>query len=331
MSVMTVGGPISADSLGRVLVHEHVQISYAGEQLDPKPGLPRAERIEVAVARMNELAGEGVRTFVDPCPIDLGRDVDLLAEVSERSGMQIVCATGFYHEHDAVGIPYYWRQRWPEEIAELFLHEIDSGIGPSRIRPGVIKIATGQQVTRHERKVLEGAAIAARESGLPVITHTESSKWGSVQQDILEAGGVDLSRVLIGHQDEHTDFASLEEIAKRGSFVGIDRIGSNRLISDDSRADTVAALVAGGLADQVCLSQDHLCCLPAPRDPFWIPPDRKEWFDREIRPSLEEEMFGRPHTYLFTDFLPRLASRGLDAAMIDRILVDNPRRLLAGE
>ena len=99
----------------------------------------------------------------------------------------------------------------------------------------------------------------------------------------------------------------------------------------NSRADTVAALVAGGLADQVCLSQDHLCCLPAPRDPFWIPPDRKEWFDREIRPSLEEEMFGRPHTYLFTDFLPRLASRGLDAAMIDRILVDNPRRLLAGE
>jgi len=313
-----------------VLVHEHVQISYAGEQLDPKPGMPREERIARAVERMRQLTDQGVGTFVDPCPIDLGRDAELLAEVSEQSGMHIVCATGFYHEHDGAGIPYYWRQRWPEDVAELYLHEIQSGIGTTGIRPGVIKIATGNPVSRHERKVLHGAAIAAHESGLPVISHTESSKWGPLQQDIMEEAGVDLSRCLIGHQDEETELGNLEEIAKRGSFVGIDRIGSQRRTSDDRRADTVASLIANGMAERLCLSQDHLCCLPAPRDPYWVPRDKTEWFDREVRPELEEEMFGRPHTYLFTDFLPRLESRGVDASVIERILVDNPRRLLAG-
>jgi hypothetical protein len=82
--------------------------------------------------------------------------------------------------------------------------------------------------------------------------------------------------------------------------------------------------------NHVCLSQDHLCCLPAPRDPYWIPPQPKEWFDSEVRPELEEEMLGRPHTYLFTDFISRLVARGLDASALDGFLVHNPRRLLAG-
>jgi phosphotriesterase-related protein len=327
---MTVRGPIGPEALGRVLVHEHVQISYAGEDLDPKAGLARRERVERAVERMEQLAAHGVRTFVDPCPIDLGRDAELLLEISERSGMHLICATGFYHEHDGAGIPYYWRQRWPEEIAELFLHEITSGIGTTGIRPGVIKIATGDPVSRHERKVLQGAALAARESGLPVITHTENSRWGSLQQDILDEAGVDLRRCLIGHQDQETDPSSVVAIAERGSYVGIDRIGMIRRASDDSRVNLVLALVAAGRPDRVCLSQDHLCCLPAPRDPYWIPPHRKEWFDREVRPELEAEMFGRPHTYLFTDFLPRLTARGLDQSALDGFLVDNPRRLLTG-
>jgi phosphotriesterase-related protein len=331
MTLMTVAGPVGADGLGRVLVHEHVQISYAGEALDPKPALPRHERVGRAVERMRELAASGVRTFVDPAPIELGRDPELLAEISERSGMQIVCATGFYHEHDGAGIPYYWRQRWPEEIAELFLHEIDEGIGATGVRPGVVKIATGDPISRHERKAVRGAGLAAAESGLAVISHTERSSWGAEQQDILEEAGVDLGRCLIGHQDEQTDLAVLVAIAKRGSYVGIDRIGMTNRASDDARADMVAALVESGFGSRICLSQDHLCCLPAPRDPYWVPPGRTEWFDREVRPALEEQMFARPHTFIFTDFLPRLTARGVDPSVVESILTDNPRRLLIGE
>lgn len=173
--------------------------------------------------------------------------------------------------------------------------------------------------------------MAARESGLPVISHTENSRWGDVQQEIMAEAGVDLNRCLIGHQDQQTDLTALEAIAKRGSYVGIDRIGMQQRVTDEARADTVAALGASGFADRICLSQDHLCFLPAPRDPYWVPRHRVAWFDQEVRPQLEEEMFRRPHTYLFTQFLPMLEARGLSSRNVDRFLVDNPRRLLAGE
>lgn len=327
--VMTVTGPVPAERLGRVLVHEHIRISYPGDWLDPNLTYDRTRCVETAVDRMRQLMEHGVRTFVDPCVIEQGRDPELMAEVSEESGMQIVCSTGFYMEHDAIGIPYYWRIRTRDEIAELYLHEIRNGIGATGIRPGVIKIASGEVPTEQERKVIGAAAIAARESGLAVISHCENSKGGDVQQDILEAAGVDLSRCLIGHQDQEPSADNLALIAKRGSFVGIDRVGYTLLAPDEQRADNVASLVRAGHGDRVCLSQDHMCCLVSPRFPYPIPEEAQETF-RQVKPVIDEQMFGRPHTYLFTDFLPMLAERGVDDATIESVLTDNPRRLLAG-
>ncbi|MFN8035644.1 MAG: hypothetical protein U0V73_06905 [Acidimicrobiia bacterium] len=326
-SVMTVTGPVEADALGRVLVHEHVRISYPGDHLDPAYAFDRDACVATAVERMHQLAEHGVRTFVDPCPIELGRDPELLAEVATRSGMQIVCATGFYFE--GVGIPYYWRSRSAEEVAELYLHEIEHGIGSTGIRPGVIKIASGDPVGEHERTVIAGAAIAARESGLPVISHCERSAGADVQQAILAGHGVDLGRCLIGHQDEEPDVGNLRAIADRGSFVGVDRIGLEILAPDARRAEHVALLVTEGYVDWLCLSQDHMCCLASPKFPYPVPPELVGAFD-ELRPVVLEQMVGRPHTYLFTDFLPRLRDHGVGDDEIDTLLTANPRRLLAG-
>ena len=330
-TVMTVAGPITADQLGRTLVHEHVRISYPGDHLDPTSNYDRANWLSIACERMEQLLDAGVRTFVDPCPIELGRDPELLAEVAQRTGMQLICATGFYMEHDAIGIPYYWRQRWEEEIAEYYLHEIEHGIGSTGIHPGVIKVATGDPLGEHERKVVHGAATAAKDSGLPIVTHTEHSTNGDFQQDVFEEVGVDLSRCLIGHQDEARDSNQLVAIAKRGSFVGVDRIGLEILAPDEQRLDHVECLVESGHADRVCLSQDHMCFTTGGRPAHWVPKERAEWYDREVRPKVVEQAWGRPHTYLFTNFLPRLQERGIGGDVIDSILIDNPRRLLAGE
>src|SRR3990170_1359307 len=119
--VETVLGPVTVTELGPTLVHEHIRISYPGDELDPTSTWDRTTCIEVAVERMQQLQEFGIKTFVDPCTIELGRDPDLMAEVARRSGMQIVCTTGFYHEH--IGLPYYWRLRAVEEITELYLHE----------------------------------------------------------------------------------------------------------------------------------------------------------------------------------------------------------------
>lgn len=327
---MTVTGPVHDDQLGKVLVHEHVQAVFAGQELDPSPRPPREHFVARAVERMLQLREFGVNTFVDPCPIDLGRDVTIQKEVAERSGMNIVCATGFYMEADGIGIPYYWRQRWPEEIAELYLHEINHGVGDTGVRPGLIKIATGNPVGRHERKVLHGAALAAAECSLPVLSHTQNAVGGHEQQDILERHGVDLRRTLIGHQDPQDDIGALVAIAERGSYIGIDRVGLSREATDEHRVELVAGLVEAGFGDRVCLSQDHSCYEPSPRPAFWIPPQRAEELAKEVIPNIMWELTDRPHTYLFTDFLPRLRARGIDDATIDAMVSTNPTRFLSG-
>jgi phosphotriesterase-related protein len=329
-TVMTVLGPVDASDLGRVLVHEHVRISYPGDELDPNGTWDRAACIATAVERMEQLLEHGVKTFVDPCPIDLGRDPELLAEVAQRSGMHIVCSTGFYHEHNAIGIPYYWRVRSAEEVAEFYLHEITNGIGSTGIRPGVIKVASGDPPGEHDRKVIAAAGIAQRESGLPIVTHCENSKGGDTQQAIIAEQGADLGRCMIGHQDQEPDAANLAAIIARGSFVGIDRVGLLILAPEEQRADNIAALVREGHAERVCLSQDHMCCLRSPKFPYALPPEIQEIFETQLKPVVYEQMVNRPHTYLITDFLPLLRARGVDDKTIETILTDNPRRLLAG-
>ena len=326
-TVQTVLGPIDTADMGPTLVHEHVRLSYPGDHLDPDYPVDHGACIGTAVERMAGLAEQGVRTFVDPVPIDLGRDPELLAEVARQSGMNIVCSTGFYHEH--IGIPWYWRVRSVQEIAELYLHEIEHGIGDTGVKPGCIKIASGDPPGEHDRKVIAAAAIAARESGLTIISHCEASRGGDVQQDILAEHGVDLSRALIGHQGEVTDMDYVRGLAERGSFVGYDRCGLEILAPDDQRADQVMDLVAAGHADKVCLSQDHACCLTSPKFPYPVPDGLEEVFE-QMKPTIYDQMYGRPHTFLFTDFWPRLEKRGMDRATFDSMLLDNPRRLFGG-
>jgi phosphotriesterase-related protein len=326
-TVQTVLGPVDAADLGPTLVHEHVRISYPGDALDPAYSWDRSACIDTGVERMAGLAEHGVRTFVDPCPIDLGRDPELMAEVARQSGMQIVCSTGFYLEH--IGIPYYWRVRSAEEVAEFYLHEIEHGIGDTGIKPGCIKIASGDPPGDHDRKIVAAAAMAAAASGLTVISHCENSNGGDVQQEILATHGANLSRSLIGHQGQSTDMDYIRGIAERGSFVGYDRCGYEILAPDDQRADQIMALVEAGHADKVCLSQDHMCCMASPKFPYPIPEGFEEVFDQML-PTVYDQMFQRPHTFLFTDFWPKLESRGMDRAMFDSMLTDNPRRLFGG-
>jgi phosphotriesterase-related protein len=329
--VQTVTGPVDASELGRTLVHEHIVISWAGGELDRHQKWTRPEIVARAVDKLSELRDGGFRTFVDPCPIDLGRDPELYAEVSQKSGMHVVCATGFYTQHEGWGLPYYWRARDPEEIAEHYAAEITEGIlDTGGIRAGVIKAATGVEVTDAERRVLAGAALAQGETGVAIITHTEHSLHGDVQQDVFAANGADLGRVLIGHQDEQTSVDPIVALADRGTFVGIDRVGLEIIgARDDARADHVAALVRAGYTNQVCLSQDHICVQTSPRPAFYIPPELREAAAAR-REEIEWQVSERPYTYLTTGFVPMLAERGVTEADIETILVDNPRRLLTG-
>jgi phosphotriesterase-related protein len=318
-TVQTTTGLASPDELGRTLIHEHVLVGFPGWNLDAKA--PRFQRDEVmarAVEQMQELLDLGVATFVDPCPMDLGRDVEFLAELSQESGMRVICTTGAYFE--AEGITHTFRHLPVEEVTEIFIEEITTGVGDTGIKAGAVKIATGSRiVSEYERKLVTAGARAAKETGVPIISHTQDASCGHDQIDIVTAEGVPAGRLVVGHSDGTEDHWYQRSLAERGAFVGFDRFGISIFVSDEVRIRNVLLLVEAGHRSRILLSHDSILC----------------WLGRPVPfATRQEEIFEmlpdwRP-TLIFRKVIPQLLERGLSKDDIETILVDNPRRLFAG-
>ena len=81
MPIQTVTGEIAPDDLGRTLMHEHLLIGYAGwESATISAGESEAERLSICVDRIEEMKDLGFTSMLDPCPNDLGRDVEVVGE-----------------------------------------------------------------------------------------------------------------------------------------------------------------------------------------------------------------------------------------------------------
>jgi phosphotriesterase-related protein len=311
-TVMTVTGPIPVDALGRTLMHEHLLVGAPGWEFDIGAGPSFGEMVERCVDRIEELKSAGYASLVDPCPIDMARDVNLMREVSSRAGFHIVCATGFYHGE--IGAASHWRFRamldpdTPKRIAELLIKEITEGVGETGVRAGIIKTATGHLVTPYETMMLAATAQASLATNTPITTHTEGVH-GDLQLDNLCGAGVGAADVVVGHTCGSKDPVYQRALAERGAFVGFDRFGFAPANTDENRADALVALVRAGFGHRIVVSHDCVLCY---RGVDHLRPERRDFmlFERTISPMLRE--------------------RGLTAEEVERLLVDNPRRFFQG-
>jgi phosphotriesterase-related protein len=318
-TVQTVTGRVLPEALGRTLIHEHVLVGFPGWELDAlAPRFDRAEVMARAIDQMQQLRDLGVGTFVDPCPMDLGRDVEFLAELSQKSGLQIVCTTGAYFE--AEGITHTFRHLPVEEITAIYIKEISEGVGDTGIRAGAVKIATGaQRISDYERKLVQAGARAARETGVPLISHTQEGSCGHEQIDLVTGEGVSAERLVVGHSDGIDDHEYHRTLAERGAFVGFDRFGITIILPDEVRVKNVLKLAKAGHTRNILLSHDSIVCWQGRPVPF---ANRYE----DVLAMLPD---WRP-TSVLTNIVPQLRAGGLSEADITTILVDNPRRLFAG-
>ena len=158
-----------------------------------------------------------------------------------------------------------------DALVEWLLPDLERGIQGTTSRAGIIKCATDRLgVTDLNRKLLEVTARAHRRTGAPISTHTSvAHRTGLAQQNVFEAEGVDLSRVVIGHCGDSEDLSYLERILRRGSSIGMDRFGIDIILPTKQRVATIAELCKRGFAGQMVLSHDASCLLytsPSPRD-----------------------------------------------------------------
>jgi len=171
-------------------------------------------------------------------------------------------------------------------------------------------------LTEDEKKVFEAVARAHARTGLPIFTHNAYfgryenppvPKDSALRQlDVLEAAGARPERIAIGHVcclgDPEAQVA--QQLAKRGAFVGIDRV-TIPIVPDGERVSMVMALVDRGFMDHVLISSDFSSAR-----------------------SLKKNG-GAGYAQTKTVFGPMLLKAGLPPQALERILVDNPRRFLA--
>jgi phosphotriesterase-related protein len=313
-AVQTVTGTCPPDTLGMTLMHEHLLIGWPGwEAYASEDRAQRRERLARCVDQMQELHGLGVRTLLDPCPIDLGRDVELMAEVAERGKVRIVCATGLYKED--FGAPAYFKFRAQfgdavTEMTDLFVRELSEGVGETGIRAGVIKVATSaHKVTPYEEAVLRAAAHAHRATGAPITTHTDEGTMGVEQLAILTGEGVPPNAIVVGHCCGSSNLDYHLTMLDRGAYLGFDRFGLEILHPDRARLAALIGLLGVGFERQIVLSHDTVWC----------------WRGRA--PLVDASVLGDWHpTHIFRKIIPRLREAGVPQAKIDTMLIENPRR-----
>lgn len=323
--VNTVSGPLSADKLGKTLIHEHIIFGYPGWYGDMTMApFDRKAVVKEAVAVLKEIKELGVTTFVDATPNECGRDPELLKEVSEKSGINIICSTGYYFE--AEGAPAYFKFRSQlldagSEIYEMFMKEITEGIGTTGIKAGVIKLASSENcITDYEKMFFLSAARAHKETGIPIITHTQHGSMGPEQAEFLVSEGVDPKKIMIGHMSDNTDIRYHLNTLKHGVFISFDRMGIQVIAGcpyDSEKYPVLIGLIGGGYADRIMISHDYVI----------------HWLGRpiDIPEEISKPLIGNWYpTHLFKNIIPELKKGGITDEQINSVVVDNPRVLFGG-
>jgi predicted metal-dependent phosphotriesterase family hydrolase len=339
--VQTVLGRIDPGALGFTLPHEHTQCRLwtIPERFDYWELTADEDLVASELGRFRDAGGT---CLVDVTLPGIGRDPAWLRRIAARTGLHLVMGTGWYRE------PYYPPEalidrRSVEELADVVIREFEEGVAPgrgegwagavegsagaveggdggdgapvgdgpdARVRPGIIgEIGVHKPwISAQEERVFRACGRAARATGMAVTTHAVMSPVGLRQLDILEDAGADPARVVIGHSDSYPNLDHWLAIVARGasiecdflgmSFTPMERKGEPRVI------ELIVRMLERGFGDRVLLSQD-VC-------------------------DNSQLVFygGNGYAYLQEVFLPRLRDRGVSDAEIQRITVENPRRIL---
>lgn len=301
--VRTVLGDIDPGQLGFTYPHEHLWCSPPPSQSD------RDLELTVYESSLYELQlfkSVGGGTVVDGSPLDYGRDGGKLKRLAQESGVNVLGLTGF-NKH-----VYYprWVEIVPLEfLVERMVNDITVGMDGSDARAGLIKGGSWYNVIHPlERKTTIAAARASLRTGAPIWLHTEAGTMGLEMLDIIEAEGVDLANVCVGHSDRNADPEYHLRMLERGAYVEFDGPGKVKYCPDSVRVDLIQNVIANGFADKLLISGDM------------------------GRQSYLEGYGGGPgFRFIKTQFVPRLIRAGIPEETVHRFFHQNPASWLAFE
>jgi len=181
-TINSVRGPLDTADLGFTLSHEHLMVASSGI-LHDYPELIGASPVERVVDRLKKAREGGVNTIVDATTPDLGRDINLLAEASRVSGINIIACTGWW-----LDIPRAFNGVSTDQLARVFTRDVEQGISGTNIKAGLLKAASDiAGVKPSEVIVLRAVARAHLRTNVPIVLHSYSpGRWVSSNSPFYE-------------------------------------------------------------------------------------------------------------------------------------------------
>lgn len=286
---------------GMTYSHEHIAIDLSGIK---KTDDTRLDCMEETIREFKGLYEKGVRNVIELSNRGMGRDIAYMARVAKESGINVLCATGFYKE------PFFPEEVYTlteEELTNLMVREIEVGIEGTEIKAEVIgEIGSSVNVFEEaEQKVFRAAIEAQKRTHKPIITHTSLGTLAMEQIAMFKEKDIDLDKIIISHVDLSGDVEYILGIIREGVNVAFDTIGKINYQSDELRAEMLKRICDEGLSHKVLLSMDI------------------------TRKSNMLFKGGIGYAYLLDNFLPRLRKAGVKEEEIRNMTEKNIRRIFS--
>ena len=339
--VLTVLGPIEPAKVGITTTHEHLLIDFSVVFTEPKEASERLLMDEpvtiknlgwirynwssnrdnlrvldehIAIWEAQQYFNAGGSTIVDVTSVGLARDPRALARISRATGLNIVMGAGNYvHSTHAPEL----EELTVEQIAGQIIHDIDQGVGDTNIRSGIIgEIGCSYPWHESEKKVLEAAVIAQRETGAPILIHPGRNEMAPIEiLEAIEKWGGNLSRTVMGHIERTVyDRGVLNELISTNAYLNFDLFGHESsyyplapdsfMPADHERIEMVEHMITEGKRGNILLAQD-ICSK-----------------------HRLKSYGGHGFDHILTRIVPRMQARGMSQEDVRLTLVDNPTRML---
>jgi phosphotriesterase-related protein len=357
MKIESVLGSISPDSLGITLCHEHIlvsdMLSWYQEPKDPSKRALMNMRLEdigmenlgkirldpmfvkdnlvldekdVAIKELKDFKQKGGKSVVDVTLPSQTRNPRKIKEISKKAGINIVAATGWYV---VAAHPPFIKRKSVDQLCAMMVKDLTEGIGETKIKAGIIgELGCSQPAPYHpdEEKVIKAGVKAQNITGACITIHpclfdmkiSKVEKMGNYCIDLLEKEGADLDKFYLSHADWGCqDINYLKKMLDRGTTISFDSFGAccdsqlntlsvqSRIPCDAERISALVELCNMGYDKQVIVSHD-------------------------VGMKIHLKKYGGyGYSHILENIIPVLLREGVSKKQINKILTENPRRLLA--
>ena len=251
---MTVRGPIAPGKLGTTLMHEHIYSNFTGyyeltlpmyDKVDKekyfatspeakiqmedlaylnmggfifsKDGWNLAEK-RLMEREITSFAKSGGHSILEVTPWGKGQDDDFhttLRELSEKTGVNIICSTGLYGGDD-----HFWYDKAlamsESRLTETFMVHVEKGFADSGVRAGSLKTAPNVW-TENEQRAARAVIAVQQKTGLPYTIH-HGANMGQKEAEEMQQGivkfGTNPERTILAHVQKFLVNYSLKSVVK---------------------------------------------------------------------------------------------------------------------